>query len=347
MPQLVLKDGRPSLSKGSSSRPPTKKPPVPGGAGVLIWYLLTTIAILWIWQEALQHAMFATVPYSRFKSLVAEGEVIRCSIAADEITGQSRIDPAVAGNSVPKPEKVSPAPAGSAAPGNPQTFLFRTVRVDDPRLVQDLEAGKVEFVGTHPGFLSQFIWTWLLPIGVMFLLFRLLTRSLGGVGQTLATFGKSRAKLIADKDIRETFQDIAGCDEAKYELQEVVDFLKNPERYGSLGASIPKGILLVGPPGTGKTLLARAVAGEAKVRFSPLAGAILWKCLSELVPLGCAICLKKEKNRRPALSLLTNLTLSGASAECASVPLTMSESKHSTNSWWAWMGSSQIQELSC
>lgn len=138
--------------------------------------------------------------------------------------------------------------------------------------MQDLEAGKVEFVGTHPGLLSQFIWTWLLPIGIMFLLFRLLTRSLGGVGQTIATFGKSRAKLIADKDIKETFQDVAGCDESKYELQEVVDFLKNPERYHALGAAIPRGILLVGPPGTGKTLLARAVAGEAKVPFFSISG---------------------------------------------------------------------------
>src|SRR5207248_4963892 len=94
----------------------------------------------------------------------------------------------------------------------------------------------------------------------------------GGAGQSILSFGKSRARLVAEKETGVTFNDVAGCDEAKYELQEVVDFLKNPNRYKSLGAKIPKGVLLVGPPGTGKTLLAKAVAGEAKVPFFSLSG---------------------------------------------------------------------------
>ena len=106
----------------------------------------------------------------------------------------------------------------------------------------------------------------------MVLLWRFLSRRLGSIGQGIMSFGASKAKVVADKDTGVTFNDVAGCDEAKYELQEVVTFLKNPDRYKALGAAIPKGILLVGPPGTGKTLLARAVAGEARVLFFLISG---------------------------------------------------------------------------
>src|SRR5205085_2001533 len=92
------------------------------------------------------------------------------------------------------------------------------------------------------------------------------------VGQAVMRIGRSNAKLVADKATGVTFDDVAGCDEAKFELQEVVDFLKHPDRYSALGAKIPKGVLLVGPPGTGKTLLARAVAGEAHVPFFSISG---------------------------------------------------------------------------
>ncbi len=106
----------------------------------------------------------------------------------------------------------------------------------------------------------------------MVVLWMFLSRGLRAAGQSVMSFGKSRARLVADRDTGVTFADVAGCDEAKYELQEVVDFLKNPDRYIALGARIPKGVLLVGLPGTGKTLLSRAVAGEAKVPFFSLSG---------------------------------------------------------------------------
>ncbi len=106
----------------------------------------------------------------------------------------------------------------------------------------------------------------------MFLLWTFLFRRIGAAGQAVMRIGRSNAKLVADKETGVTFDDVAGCDEAKFELQEVVDFLKHPDRYSALGAKIPKGVLLVGPPGTGKTLLARAVAGEAHVPFFSISG---------------------------------------------------------------------------
>jgi cell division protease FtsH len=119
---------------------------------------------------------------------------------------------------------------------------------------------------------SNFLMLWMLPIAISLALWLFLSRRITSAGQAVMSIGKSKARLVADEDTGVTFADVAGCDEAKYELQEVVDFLKHPQRYEALGAKIPKGILLVGPPGTGKTLMARAVAGEAHVPFFSISG---------------------------------------------------------------------------
>jgi hypothetical protein len=112
---------------------------------------------------------------------------------------------------------------------------FRTVRVDDPDLVRELEKQGVKFTGVQPGFMSEFLWAWILPIGVIGALW-VLSRKMKGMGQSVLSFGASHAKLVADEDTKVTFNDVAGCEEAKYELQEVVTFLKHPERYRALGA---------------------------------------------------------------------------------------------------------------
>jgi len=270
----------------------------PGHWGPLIWYLLFMVAMLWIWQEASRQFTARTIPYSRFKDLVAQGRVAGAVIKETEITGRvvpppanPKVTTAPSTNSTHSiqaeetnastahtnavsgtNERARPATAAKAASEAPETYMFRTVRVEDPDLVRDLRKAKVEFSGVRPGVMSQLIWAWIVPIGVMFLLWRFALRRMKGIGQGLMSFGSSKAKLVADKDTGVTFADVAGCDEAKYELQEVVQFLKNPARYKSLGAAIPKGILLIGPPGTGKTLLARAVAGEARVPFFLISG---------------------------------------------------------------------------
>jgi len=174
--------------------------------------------------------------------------------------------------SAKKSESKATTKSGSSKTATPQPYIFRTERVDDPNLVQDLEKAHVKFDGVRPSFLGQFLLTWILPIGLLYLLWRFLSRRMQGLGQSFMSFGSSKARLVADKETGVRFTDVAGCEEAKQELEEVVTFLKQPQRYRALGAQIPKGVLLVGPPGTGKTLLARAVAGEARVPFFSISG---------------------------------------------------------------------------
>ena len=283
--------------KKTSDDPPLQWRPV-------IWYFLFTLGMLWVWQEAAPRVVYRTIPYSEFKNDLKQGEVVECVVKETEISGKIRPKPTASKEtsqgtatktpatrgSTPAPTSSSgtktvsesnhPAKPKSEAPANKTTtaaksspdFMFRTVRVDDPDLVNDLEKAGVQFSGVRPGFMSEFLWAWVLPIGFMFLLWQFMSKRMQGLGQSVMSFGSSGAKLVAEQETKVSFSDVAGCEEAKYELEEVVSFLKHPERYQSLGAKIPKGVLLVGPPGTGKTLLARAVAGEAGVPFFSISG---------------------------------------------------------------------------
>jgi cell division protease FtsH len=189
-----------------------------------------------------------TVPYSRFDELLAKGAVTEVTISPDSIEAKLK----------------EPLPSGKS--------VIATTRVD-AALAEKLEAKGVTVTGTSAGSLFGSLLSWLWPA----LLLVGIWVFFGGAGNrhglgSFTAIGKSHAKVYVEKDIKMTFADVAGVDEAKFELQEVVSFLKNPENYGRLGAHVPKGILLVGPPGTGKTLLARAVAGEAGVAFFSISG---------------------------------------------------------------------------
>jgi cell division protease FtsH len=188
------------------------------------------------------------IPYSEFKRLVAQGRVEQVTMDQDVIQG------------ILKPKE-----------GTMGSIRFRTYRVEDPSLVEFLDSHGVIYQGRYESKWLSSLLSWLVPMGVFFIIWFYLVRRIGP-GAGVMSFGKSRARVYAEDEVGITFEDVAGIDEAKRELEEIVEFLRNPEKYQRLGGKIPKGVLLVGPPGTGKTLLARAVAGEAKVPFFSMSG---------------------------------------------------------------------------
>ncbi len=202
---------------------------------------------------------FDAIRYDEFKRFVRQGRIAWVRLAPSELRGAYRPD-----------RKPPPLEAG---PSRPDRFV--TGRVDDAGLVPFLERHGVPFRGVQPSpWRDQWPWMLYLLLTVGFLVFvwgGLFRRLSAGPSGALA-FGKSRGRFYTEKDVGVSFEDVAGVEEAKEELLEIIEFLRSPQKYRRLGARIPKGVLLVGPPGTGKTLLARAVAGEAKVPFLSISG---------------------------------------------------------------------------
>ncbi len=215
------------------------------------WYLMVAVLLMVIvqglWQESQQTEY---LPYSEFETYLKDGKIDNLTITETKIIGKLK----------------------GAQAGQPDSFV--TTRVS-PEFAAQLQQYGVEFRGgSDSNFFSNLL-SWVLPVLLFFgvWVFLLKRMSMGGMGAGgLMSIGKSKAKIYVEKDTKTTFADAAGVEEAKVELKEVVDFLKDPKAYGVLGARLPRGVLLVGPPGTGKTLLARAVAGEAGVTFLSISG---------------------------------------------------------------------------
>ncbi len=230
-----------------------------------IWYfLIAFLAVL-----AMQNFLFAphaeNLAYSEFKALLKAGKIENVAVGESTITGT--FVPEGLEGLLPK-EKLDELKRTSEG----KEHRFVTVRVNDPDLVRELDAAKVRYAGVVESKWFSTLLSWIVPAVIFFALWGVLMKRMGGAAGGFMEIGKSKAKVYMEQQTGVTFADVAGVDEAKDELKELIDFLKNPKAYGKLGARIPKGVLLVGPPGTGKTLLARAVAGEAGVPFFSISG---------------------------------------------------------------------------
>jgi cell division protease FtsH len=234
--------------RGGDRRGKTALTPRPSSS---LWYGLAFLLLLGLAQLYYLAPAGRTLPYSEFKSLLKSNQIAEVVIGDQVIRGSLK----QADGTDPK-----------------QSKEFTTTRVEDPKLTEELEAQGVNYKGELANRWLPELLGWIIPlvffIGIWGFFFRRMSGAEGGV----MSFARSRAKIYADDEVKVRFTDVAGVDEAREELKEIVEFLQNPKKYTNLGGRIPKGVLLVGPPGTGKTLLARAVAGEARVPFFSLSG---------------------------------------------------------------------------
>ncbi|MGD8369104.1 MAG: ATP-dependent zinc metalloprotease FtsH [Desulfobacterales bacterium] len=213
-----------------------------------VWYVLLGIWIVLIIQNLIFQAFAVkVVPYSRFLDLLKQDQVAEVAISQNQIQGR------LVGQ--------------DGKPGE----RFRTIRVD-PEISQLLTEHNVTFKGEIESTFLRDLLSWVVPIAIFIGIWLFMMRRMTGQQSGFMALGKNKAKIYMEEDLKVRFDDAAGVDEAKQELVEVIDFLKEPERFTRLGGKMPRGILLVGPPGTGKTLLARAVAGESGVPFFSMSG---------------------------------------------------------------------------
>jgi cell division protease FtsH len=212
-----------------------------------IWWVVAILIVMALGQMFLFPQAGRKITYSEFKQAVRGGQVAEVAVGEEMIQGKLK-------NEVQN------------------TNQFYTARIEDPKLVEDLDAAGVRYQGEIVNRWPAAILLWLISPLLIIAALSFFFRRIGGAESGVMSFARSKHRVFAEDDVKVSFTDVAGVDEAEQELKEIVEFLKTPKKYTSLGGRIPKGVLLVGPPGTGKTLLARAVAGEAKVPFFSLSG---------------------------------------------------------------------------
>jgi cell division protease FtsH len=273
--------------------------------GFGISYLIVSLIGMWLFQQFILYPLFSRqveIPYSEFKTKIRDGQIINVTIETDRITGMM----------------VNPSPQGKNDQNIPFTVI--TVPDGDPTLIEALDKAGVDYsVAQPPSPVGNFLIAYGLPLaligGVWYFGYRRLMKSgMGGMGASgVMGVGKSKATEVKPEDIHITYKDVGGADEAIGELQEIIQFLKTPERFANLGGRIPKGVLLVGPPGTGKTLLAKATAGEAHVPFFETSGS---EFIEMFVGVGAARVrdlFEQARNAAPAIIFIDEIDAIGQS----------------------------------
>ena len=231
-----------------------------------IWYFVAAMAVLLLVNVYVMRGEVGEITYSQFKQAIAADKVTDVVLSPDYVNGRF--------TSTDLEGILTEAQLKQLREWGGKERYFRTVRVEDPQLVDELEQHHIPFSGRLAATWVTNLLSWVVTVLFFLAIWAFMFRRIGGAGagSGLMAIGKSKAKVYVESETRVTFADVAGIDEAKEELQEVVEFLRSPEKFRRLGGKIPKGVLLLGAPGTGKTLLARAVAGEAKVAFFSMSG---------------------------------------------------------------------------
>ena len=246
-----------------------------------LWWLLALVIVVWL-LRGLAIPGPTTINYSQFLNLAARGQVTgTVTVSATSVSGTYEANSGKHAFTATRP------PSDNAA-----------------ELESFLQRHHVTFTGSQPSAFANILVSWLIPILLLGVVWYFLIRRMGGGAASALNLGRNRAKIYDRKEMKTTFADVAGLDEAVQELREIVDFLKNPRKYQRLGGRIPKGVLLLGPPGCGKTLLARAVAGEANVPFFFMSGS---EFVEMFVGLGAARVrdlFSQAKEKAPALVFL-------------------------------------------
>ncbi|MCM2323260.1 MAG: ATP-dependent zinc metalloprotease FtsH [Oligoflexia bacterium] len=217
----------------------------------ILYFLLAVWLALFFFDFVRYSRNVEIIPYSQFITYLDQEKVASVSVGREKIEGTFKT-----------------APKG-------QRKQFMTIRVEDPALPDRLTAAKASFTGVQESTFWRDVLSWVVPAVILAMVWLFLMNRMGqasGRGGGMLPLGKSKAKIYVEKGVKHRFENVAGVDEAKDELQEVVNYLRDPKKYSKLGGRMPKGVMLVGPPGTGKTLLARAVAGEAGVPFFSING---------------------------------------------------------------------------
>ncbi|HNS73771.1 MAG TPA: ATP-dependent zinc metalloprotease FtsH [bacterium] len=277
-----------ALFQRDNKTPNRNKPKMERKLHFSIWYVLFAVMTLFLFNDLFFSSHVKEVPYSTFKELLRQNRIFEAGVSTDRIEGhyfigdstalsarRARFDSlkaTTAGRSGFNIREIFAAAKDRElfAEKNLQSFFTR--RIEDAELVKELEAFKVAYRGVEgEEWLRSLILGWILPFAILFAIWGFIFKRMNPSGGMMS-IGKSKAKIYVEGQTKVTFKDVAGIDEALGEVSEIVEFLRNPEKFQRLGGRIPKGVLLVGPPGTGKTLLAKAVAGEAQVPFFSISG---------------------------------------------------------------------------